>query len=232
MIRIAAEALLIGSLADARTSSGLASLPLSNAGWPRSDHKEDAMNRMKAKLSMLVTVMGCVGALALTASPADAQTCQPGIGTALAGPQMARYQTLINALVPSLGSLGAQLVAVVDQATYQTLLTTANAVAATPSLGTTGRVLITVPDGTVLLDTARDDDTGDPTSNSYQHFLDKTINENHNSRVAVFVAQEYPCGVGVESKLSTTTGQREVYFSYRVGTHLDSYGTIRISNRQ
>jgi len=62
-----------------------------------------------------------------------------------------------------------QLRAVVDQATYQVLLTSARTIAAAI---TNGRIVITVPDGTVVLDTARQDD---PTNvlaqgNSYQHF--------------------------------------------------------------
>jgi hypothetical protein len=48
-----------------------------------------------------------------------------------------------------------QLRAVVDQATYQVLLTSARTIAAAI---TNGRIVITVPDGTVVLDTARQDD--------------------------------------------------------------------------
>ena len=57
----------------------------------------------------------------------------------------------------------------------------------------------------------------------------KTINENHNSRVAIFMAQEYPCGVGVENKVSTSTGADETYVARRAGNHLDSAGTLRLS---
>jgi len=83
-------------------------------------------------------------------------------------------------------------------------------------------------------DTGRPDD---PTNvlaagNSYQHFVAKTVNENHNSRIAILAAQEYPCGAGIESKLSTTTGQVESYLAVRLGNHLDSLGTARISTRQ
>ena len=63
-----------------------------------------------------------------------------------------------------------------------------------------GRVLIALPDGTVVLDTARGDHLPDPTSNSYQHFLDKTIGENHNTRVAILAAQKYPCGIALETE--------------------------------
>jgi hypothetical protein len=57
-------------------------------------------------------------------------------------------------------------------------------------------------------------------------------NENHNSRVAMFVAQEYPCGAGVESKISTSTGVNEDYLALRAGNHLESAGTVRASRAQ
>ena len=120
--------------------------------------------------------------------------------------------------------------ALTDQTTYETLLASANTAAANIP---TGRVVIALPDGTVVLDTARTDgDPAVPTSNTYAHFQAKTINENHNSRVAFMTAQQYPCGVSVESKLSTSTGQTERYFALRLGTHLNSLGTVRISVQQ
>ena len=185
---------------------------------------------MKARVQTFVIGSALAVALILTTgNSAYAQTCQPGISTAIAGPHSAQYIALATALGPAVPTLTTQLAAVVDQATYQTLLTTANALAGTVA---TGRVLITLPDGTVVLDTNRADNTADPTSNSYQHFLDKTINENHNSRIAILAAQEYPCGVGIESKLSSSTGQNEAYIAIRAGTHLDSVGTLRMSSRQ
>jgi len=42
-------------------------------------------------------------------------------------------------------------------------------------------------------------------------------------------AQMFPCGVGIESKLSTTTGNVESYVAVRMGTHLDSLGMARLS---
>jgi hypothetical protein len=68
--------------------------------------------------------------------------------------------------------------------------------------------------------------------NSFQHFQNKTVNENHNSRIAIFDTQEYQCGIGLEAKLSTTTGQREIYLAVRLGTHLDANGSVRISTRE
>jgi ABC-type molybdate transport system substrate-binding protein len=159
----------------------------------------------------------------------DAQTCQPGFETAHNGPRQPQYDALINALTPHTEALSADLAALTDQATYETLLAEGRA---TASAIPAGRVVITVPDGTVVLDTSRADNTEDPKSNSYQHFLDKTINENHNTRLAFSLAQHYPCGVALESKLSTTDGTKEDYFAVRLGNHLDSFGTARISARQ
>ena len=177
-----------------------------------------------------VTAAALAALSVLTASTANAQDCQPGIGPAYAA-RAATFQSLINAIVPGLGNVTTGLASLADQATYQTLLTDSRAVANSVA---NGRLVIAVPDGTVVLDTARSDD---PTNvlavgNSYAHFVAKTVNENHNSRVAILAAQEYPCGVGIESKLSTTTGQVETYLAIRIGGHLDSLGTARISTRQ
>jgi hypothetical protein len=38
-----------------------------------------------------------------------------------------------------------------------------------------------------------------------------------------------PCGIGLERKLSTTTGVTETYVAMRLGTHLDNLGTARLS---
>jgi hypothetical protein len=184
---------------------------------------------MKMKIRTLLTTSALAVTLLVTSGTAQAQNCQPGIAQAFAGPHAAQYIALATALGPQMAALTTQLAAVVDQPTYQTLLTSANAVAA--AIVPNGRVVVTLPDGTVVLDTNRDDNTADPTSNSFAHFQSKTINENHNSRIAILVAQEYPCGAGVESKLSSSTGVTEHYLALRAGTHLDSAGTIRASKR-
>jgi hypothetical protein len=151
--------------------------------------------------------------------------CIPGINQAFQDHREA-YLAVYNVLQPNVALLTTQLRQVTNQATYQVLLTTSRNIA---NFITHGRLVITLPDGTVVLDTARPDD---PTNvlaagNSYQHFQNKTVNENHNSRVAIFSAQQYPCGVGIESKFSTTTGNVESYVALRLGPHLDSEGTIR-----
>jgi len=88
------------------------------------------------------------------------------------------------------------------------------------------RIIVVLPDGTVVLDTRFL--PGNP-RNSYQSFINKTVNENHNSRISIFTAQFTKCGVGYETKISTSVGDREIYVAARLGQWLNSAGTIRIS---
>src|SRR5215510_4547635 len=92
----------------------------------------------------------------LGAGTAQAQTCQPGLVAGFSlHPQT--YTTLVNALVPQLGNLNARLLATVDQPTYALLLADSHTLASSIA---NGRVLIALPDGTVVVDTARPDDPG------------------------------------------------------------------------
>jgi len=181
------------------------------------------MNTRKLFLSSLI----CLGLL-INASAVNAQTpqCVPGFTAAFqSDPTYTQLKTLLQSQVSALTSLVSQ---VSDQASYQSLLTRAHAIAnALPS----GRLVVTEPDGTVIVDTSQPDDPNNslPQGNSYQHFLDKTVNENHNSRVAIFTAQEWPCGQGLETKLSTTTNERENYFAIRLGQQFNNQGTARLS---
>jgi hypothetical protein len=120
--------------------------------------------------------------------------------------------------------LKARLHQVTNQSSYAALLALARTVASSINAAN-GRVVITLPDGTVVLDTSRSDSV-----NTYANFIAKNVNENHNTRVAIFSAQQYPCGIGLESKFSTSTGNREHYVAIRLGDHLDSEGTVRGSN--
>jgi hypothetical protein len=159
----------------------------------------------------------------------SAQHCAPGVLAALT--YNPAYKPLLAILAPERKTLRELLDAVVDQPSYEALLKAARSIAQSiPN----GRLLITLPDGTVVLDTANTDDPTDglESGNSYGHFQSKTVNENHNSRVAIFAAQLYPCGLGVESKLSTTTDEVESYVAARLGTHLSSSGTARLSVAQ
>lgn len=90
------------------------------------------------------------------------------------------------------------------------------------------RVLISLQDGTVIYDSAAPVGTG-PGENSYANFLAKSINENHNTRVAILDAQLGPLGLGYETKYSTTTTQEEAYVALRLGDRRASSGTFRVS---
>ena len=85
------------------------------------------------------------------------------------------------------------------------------------------RLVVTETDGTVIYDTAAGD------RNTYQNWKSKTINENHNTRVAIMTAQMFDCGVGYETKYSSTVGTNQNYVAIRAGPYLNSAGTFRLS---
>lgn len=90
------------------------------------------------------------------------------------------------------------------------------------------RVLYCAPDGTVIVDTSK--------SNSFIGYSkDKSINENHNSRIAIMFAQMslFGNGMGVEEKYSTSTKKTEIYAACLVrGKRFSNQGTLRISYTQ
>jgi hypothetical protein len=183
---------------------------------------------MLKKWQTLTTAGALSAAIVLAGSTAHAQDqqCQSNFADAYAV-YPDKYDSLTSALQPEASGLTSEAQALHDQPSYQTLLTHARTIIAGLP---TGRMVVTVPDGTVVLDTSRTDgDETMPTSNTYQHFLNKTINENHNSRVAIMTAQAYPCGQAIEAKLSTTDGVREYYLANRLGNYLDNFGTARLS---
>lgn len=163
-----------------------------------------------------------------TPTIARAQQCQPGID---AGWELWRpnYDLMWNALTPNVSNLTTLLNGAFDQSTYAALLAAARAVAASIDPTRLGRLVVTLPDGTVVLDTFRPDGDTPANANSFAHFQAKSINENLNTRVAMAAAQAYPCGVAIETKLSTTTGAFESQFAVRLGAHLSSRGTARLS---
>src|SRR5687768_15687333 len=108
----------------------------------------------KAMHALLLAATVSLATIVGTGTAHAQVSCQPGIVPAFLAHQ-AEYTALANALVPTLVNLNTKLQAMVDQATYASLLTDARALAVSIP---TGRVLITVPDGTVVLDTARTDD--------------------------------------------------------------------------
>jgi hypothetical protein len=86
------------------------------------------------------------------------------------------------------------------------------------------RVVITLSDGTVAYD------SGVGVLNTFSGFINKTINENHNSRVAIMTALLSKIGSGYEIKYSNTIGKREAYNALRMGISSDdSLGCCRVS---
>ena len=108
---------------------------------------------------------------------------------------------------------------VVDDATYVAMLAKVVMMA-----GADHRIVIVLQDGTVMVDTAVPF-----AANTYANFVAKTIGENHNTRVSIMDAQSNCEGVGYETKLSTSTSQKERYVAVRLGQYLNSSGTFRIS---
>lgn len=95
-------------------------------------------------------------------------------------------------------------------------------------LGTASpRLLVAESDGTVVIDTSRA--AGSTNANTYANWQAKLINENHNTRVAVMAAQMFPCGVGYETKFSSTLGISQSYVGIRGGPYLNNPGTFRLS---
>ena len=106
-----------------------------------------------------------------------------------------------------------------------------------------GRIVVALPDGTVVVDTYQDfcscesPDCQEPQCpnivpngcNGYNYFINKFVNENHNTRVAVMAAQMFPCGVGCETKYSTTVEATQSYVAIRLGPYLNSLGTVIVS---
>lgn len=168
-------------------------------------------------LSLLV-----FAALSITSIDAVAQavSCAPLVTTKVTQPP---YLALDQILAPHVATLRTKLAAVRNQTTYATLLAEANATAASTA---NGRVVTTLPDGTVVVDTSKG------ASNTFANFLAKTINENHNSRVAILDTQLFECGIGVETKRSSTTRTIEDAVARRLGVYLNNAGTARMSKTQ
>ena len=116
-----------------------------------------------------ITLILAITTLLLVSSFNIMAACAPLVQTKVTEPQ---YAVLNAALTPALQtSLKQKLNAVKDEPTYSLLRVEAEGLAATIA---NGRVVITLPDGTVVVDTSKG------ASNTYNNFKAKTINENHN----------------------------------------------------
>jgi hypothetical protein len=184
-------------------------------------------------------------ALAVTTT-ALAQDCAPGVNELLV---TAPYQGLLATLQPNGDDLTAAVQAMLLAPTVGEKETAYNAMVSQietvlfPGLGASPRLLLTESDGTVIYDSAQigktvtNDDancgiTGDVPRNSYPAFCTKQVNENHNSRVAILATQLFPCGLGVETKFSTSVNKIQSYVAVRMGDYLNSMGTARYSADQ
>jgi hypothetical protein len=86
------------------------------------------------------------------------------------------------------------------------------------------RVFITESDGTTIYDSSKE------TKNTFDNYLKKAINENHNSRVAIYECLTNTGGIEFETKFSTSTQKNQIYIARRVGLDKrNSIGCIRIS---
>ena len=87
------------------------------------------------------------------------------------------------------------------------------------------RVLFCSQDGTVVVDTGK-------STNTFENYTGKSVNENHNSRVAIMFAQLslFGAGLGVENKYSGSINTNQLYAATIVnGTRFSNSGTFRIS---
>ncbi len=160
-------------------------------------------------------------------------TCEADVRTMLAGSRV--YETIYQTLAPFIPQLEAQLLQAQETngANYATLLALCRQIVA---LLPTGRIVLTDPDGLVIVDTGKPDGGG-PNMNNWTAAQDganpatfmSAINVNHNSRVSIINAQQWPCGVGVETKFSNSVHVNQNYVSIRLGAYLDSVGTVRMS---
>ena len=102
------------------------------------------------------------------------------------------------------------------------------------------RILIAESDGTVIVDTGAWTGSGPYFRKStLANWQSKSVNENHNTRVAVLDCQIFPCGYGAESKFSSSALVVQNYVAHRLNgldngpnSYLISAGTIRLSENQ
>jgi hypothetical protein len=135
----------------------------------------------------------------------------------------------LHALMASLNaSAGASVYNFLDDRNNQSLWSTMSSninswVGNNPLNANDLRVVVTLADGTVAYDSSNLD-------NTFSKYQAKTINENHNSRIAILQALLGNSGVGFETKYSTTNQHMTNYFAQRVGPSIaDAMGVIRVS---
>ncbi len=194
--------------------------------------------------------MAC-GAAALLAVAVQTTALAACADNVLSLLQVEPYKSLNNTLhprVPELDTLVKNMLKAptvsAKEAAYNTMKTRIETVLF-PGItsGASPRLLLAESDGTVIYDsaqfgkkvtntTASCGTQGTVPRNSYPSFCTKQVNENHNSRIAILDAQLYTCGLGVETKFSTSVNKTQSYVAERLGDYLDSEGTARYSKDQ
>jgi hypothetical protein len=197
--------------------------------------------------------------LVLVSAPAFADTfvapggvSAPGVAFLLQGSTSPNYRAMYNLLTPQEVILTADVAAFIAAPGIPTYTTVDNAAvalanAANVVFGITGtsailtsplsaRVVITLADGTVLVDTFRgatntfaNFETGIGTGPVAAAVPLFPLGMNHNTRIAIEDAQAWPSGVGIETKFSTTTSNTLSYVALRLGAYLNNVGTVRLS---
>jgi len=187
------------------------------------------MKKSTIQSIMTVSILALASFNAASApAPLAAGTCAGAVVQKVAvAPYAALHGLLTTAVI---NNLNTKLAAVVDQASYANLLASVTTLKA--SIVGSGRVVVTLPDGTVVIDTSK-------TNNTYADFLNKAINENQNTRVAVMDTQIYQCGLGLETRFSTTDQKKENFVARRLGnatsaatyaaSYLNNNGSVRVS---
>jgi hypothetical protein len=90
------------------------------------------------------------------------------------------------------------------------------------------RILVSLPDGTTVFDSSRIGSSDVAKQNTLENANAKSINENHNSRLAIIAAMLNQSGVGTEKKYSTSTQGFEQALAHRIGkSQVESQGCIR-----
>jgi hypothetical protein len=171
---------------------------------------------MMNKKAVLVLIIAALSFSSFNAMAAPGE-CAAQVNSQLAS--NATYKALNAKLAPKVTQLTSLLRAVKDQPSYASLLSIVKSTAGTD------RLVVTLADGTVVVD------TGKSANNNYATYAAKGVNENHNSRVAIMLAQTHECGLGVETKYSSTDKSNEKYVAIRLGAYLDSAGTARLSRK-
>ena len=87
----------------------------------------------------------------------------------------------------------------------------------------TVKIIITISDGVCAFYSGK-------SNNSFQHFLDKSITDNLNTRQWAMTALLSSAGIGYETKYSSSTRAKQIYKSYRTGMSAqESLGLIAVS---